>query len=140
MLFFFFNDTATTEIYTLSLHDALPIFVPLFRQQQCYPKPDKRLHQPADQILYGDDQGEESPHVQRRLLQFPLASHHALRSEEHTSELQSRQYLVCRLLLEKKKITIKTPSIRSTFALNVITSDTTYYDYIRSSHTSHTHR
>src|SRR3712207_7005849 len=70
---FFFNDTATTEIYTLSLHDALPISVfPAF---------------------------EASLPVAGRT--GTLAKR--LRSEEHTSELQSRQYLVCRLLLEKKK-------------------------------------
>src|SRR5476651_2910337 len=68
--FFFFNDTATTEIYTLSLHDALPI-------------------------------------SSRDGLSWPAERHPwttcGSRSEEHTSELQSRQYLVCRLLLEKKK-------------------------------------
>src|SRR3712207_7948601 len=73
-LFFFFNDTATTEIYTLSLHDALPI--------SCPPGTFRSVHAPPP----------------RRLVQDA-----ALRSEEHTSELQSRQYLVCRLLLEKKK-------------------------------------
>src|SRR3712207_9161821 len=96
--YFFFNDTATTEIYTLSLHDALPIsairpslpgllpraqaialgtvtsvydalYVALAEMEQC-------------ELVTADDK---------------------LRSEEHTSELQSRQYLVCRLLLEKKK-------------------------------------
>src|SRR3712207_7315489 len=70
--FFFFNDTATTEIYTLSLHDALPIFATTWSR-------------------------------------WATTSAHSTwtwrcrRSEEHTSELQSRQYLVCRLLLEKKK-------------------------------------
>src|SRR3712207_9014289 len=75
-LFFFFNDTATTEIYTLSLHDALPISGELL---------------PGVRVL--DD------------LALRGASHlpRHPRSEEHTSELQSRQYLVCRLLLEKKK-------------------------------------
>src|SRR6266550_9247913 len=68
--FFFFNDTATTEIYTLSLHDALPIS-PGFIQ------------------MFGARFG---------CVQFTPA-----RSEEHTSELQSRLHLVCRLLLEKKK-------------------------------------
>src|SRR5258707_10300209 len=72
--FFFFNDTATTEIYTLSLHDALPI-----------------LARPCD-IPY------QSGRIWRKI--FPRSWE---RSEEHTSELQSRQYLVCRLLLEKKK-------------------------------------
>src|SRR5579872_7627149 len=67
--FFFFNDTATTEIYTLSLHDALPIWP---RARPC----------------------------RRRGTPWCCGR---LRSEEHTSELQSRPHLVCRLLLEKKK-------------------------------------
>src|SRR5437762_12888242 len=78
--FFFFNDTATTEIYTLSLHDALPISELLERQE--------------------DARAVEEPHDDR------LAVHGesiVMRSEEHTSELQSPMYLVCRLLLEKKK-------------------------------------
>src|SRR5208337_5523203 len=69
--FFFFNDTATTEIYTLSLHDALPISSPLPAL--------KPAHMPAFSAVRP-----------------------ASRSEEHTSELQSPMYLVCRLLLEKK--------------------------------------
>src|SRR3712207_7829470 len=78
--FFFFNDTATTEIYTLSLHDALPISVaPSFRRSRSA-EPMSSLRGRAGRVL-----GRVS------------------RSEEHTSELQSRQYLVCRLLLEKKK-------------------------------------
>src|SRR5947209_15776260 len=77
-LFFFFNDPATTEIYTLSLHDALPIST--FRRQQSFGK-----------------SGGLTPAVIRSI------SAAVPRSEEHTSELQSRQYLVCRLLLEKKK-------------------------------------
>src|SRR5216684_9206409 len=76
--FFFFNDTATTEIYTLSLHDALPIFAPARR--------------PAS------SQGGPRP---RR--SGSRACRAGRRSEEHTSELQSRLHLVCRLLLEKKK-------------------------------------
>src|SRR2546429_8716351 len=80
--FFFFNDTATTEIYTLSLHDALPIW----RQ----PRP------------CGGSAGRESLArvVRRGRLPGRLPDR---RSEEHTSELQSRLHLVCRLLLEKKK-------------------------------------
>src|SRR5215831_21408360 len=70
LFFFFFNDTATTEIYTLSLHDALPI---------SFPRP-------------------WSPGSPRRTSRGP-----GVRSEEHTSELQSLRHLVCRLLLEKKK-------------------------------------
>src|SRR3989442_13191149 len=69
--FFFFNDTATTEIYTLSLHDALPIWT----------------------VAVGSGTWEEAWAC---ALERP-------RSEEHTSELQSRPHLVCRLLLEKKK-------------------------------------
>src|SRR5476651_411360 len=72
---FFLNDTATTEIYTLSLHDALPIL-----GRQC-----PGALQTASCSMK------------------PMASSRCCRSEEHTSELQSRQYLVCRLLLEKKK-------------------------------------
>src|SRR6266403_6322691 len=71
LFFFFFNDTATTEIYTLSLHDAPPISVPRGKD---------------DGLLF-------------RHLPSPLVP----RSAEHTSELQSRRDLVCRLLLEKKK-------------------------------------
>src|SRR5947209_20591548 len=82
-IFFFFNDTATTEIYTLSLHDALPI------SEFSNPRPAGREAAPADGLA----ERRECGRVWR-----------ILRSEEHTSELQSRQYLVCRLLLEKKKI------------------------------------
>src|SRR5258707_8622136 len=95
-LFFFFNDTATTEIYTLSLHDALPISA----GAQCAATVLLvfNLDAPA-QLQPRPQQGEAlGPQSSRRL------QHSAgLRSEEHTSELQSRQYLVCRLLLEKKK-------------------------------------
>src|SRR3712207_9165912 len=84
-LFFFFNDTATTEIYTLSLHDALPICL--------RPAPQDSPHDRSRQRL-GEGRGVCLPAWRTR----PV-----VRSEEHTSELQSRQYLVCRLLLEKKK-------------------------------------
>src|SRR2546430_5152808 len=76
-VFFFFNDTATTEIYTLSLHDALPIYVA------------RRL--------------ERAGAVVTRLTDVGATLVHWPRSEEHTSELQSQSNLVCRLLLEKKK-------------------------------------
>src|SRR6476659_11498085 len=72
---FFFNDTATTEIYTLSLHDALPI---------CTTGPSVTI--PWESVI-------------------PVPGGSASRSEEHTSELQSLRHLVCRLLLEKKKTT-----------------------------------
>src|SRR5437867_7014117 len=86
-LFFFFNDTATTEIYTLSLHDALPIW---------------RERRPVDGPV-----GER-----------PVHEDHRLRSEEHTSELQSPYDLVCRLLLEKKK---KTKIYYTMFQNNLLT-------------------
>src|SRR3712207_8850210 len=96
--FFFFKDTATTEIYTLSLHDALPI--------SAAPPPSRARvrHWLADSAV-ADAKGRGKlallPPV---LLEVPgtEATPVAPRSEEHTSELQSRQYLVCRLLLEKK--------------------------------------
>src|SRR5229473_8511435 len=82
--FFFFNDTATTEIYTLSLHDALPI---------CH---GEETFRSLDETL---ERGKGA--LERR-------------SEEHTSELQSLAYLVCRLMLEKKKKKIKTYSLYKT--------------------------
>src|SRR3712207_9256824 len=92
ILFFFFNDTATTEIYTLSLHDALPIF-PIQRRQGSA-QDQGRVEGPGFVRA-----GKRPPQRQRRAQDFRADR----RSEEHTSELQSRQYLVCRLLLEKKK-------------------------------------
>src|SRR3712207_7027497 len=98
LVFFFFNDTATTEIYTLSLHDALPIF-----------RRDERAgaHGARDRGLEprhrrGLPRRGRRPAAGRRRAALPRHVRRA-RSEEHTSELQSRQYLVCRLLLEKKK-------------------------------------
>src|SRR5215471_21470209 len=85
--FFFFNDTATTEIYTLSLHDALPIAD--HRQRSLVGKKLARLRADSRARAARADQ----------------------RSEEHTSELQSRRDLVCRLLLEKKKKKKKTSFI-----------------------------
>src|SRR5258708_15338871 len=85
-LFFFFNDTATTEIYTLSLHDALPISLMLI---VCSP-------------------ARSASQETMRLL-----SETSTRSEEHTSELQSPDHLVCRLLLEKKKLLIHRDSASS---------------------------
>src|SRR5258708_10788307 len=73
-IFFFFNDTATTEIYTLSLHDALPILLDIIRRDVAAGQ--VRIDNPTQNLE---------------------------RSEEHTSELQSPDHLVCRLLLEKKK-------------------------------------
>src|SRR2546430_11978894 len=84
--FFFFNDTATTEIYTLSLHDALPIWAPRWRRRS--------------------GSSMRRTVCPRRVTATPTARASGLlgrtRSEEHTSELQSQSNLVCRLLLEKK--------------------------------------
>src|SRR2546430_14397956 len=85
LFFFFFNDTATTEIYTLSLHDALPIS-------------GQDEHGDEEHQQHGaDDRGRD-----HRLLD-EVGDLLLRRSEEHTSELQSQSNLVCRLLLEKKK-------------------------------------
>src|SRR5256885_9048657 len=86
--FFFFNDTATTEIYTLSLHDALPISPRSLRSGS---RP-----VPIDPNLPVESDGTDSPWLTGQL--------RLARSEEHTSELQSPCNLVCRLLLEKKKM------------------------------------
>src|SRR3712207_7471599 len=90
---FFFNDTATTEIYTLSLHDALPICTTTDRSLTVPPSADP----PAGSVQVVCHVGTAAHRPLRRVPQC------VPRSEEHTSELQSRQYLVCRLLLEKKK-------------------------------------
>src|SRR5436305_9818933 len=88
-LLFFFNDPAPTEIYTLSLHDALPISDPEILDRHLeYVARIRRSHR------YGP---------QRKQRYQVVAALVSLRSEEHTSELQSRPHLVCRLLLEKKK-------------------------------------
>src|SRR3989442_3276978 len=92
--FFFFNDTATTEIYTLSLHDALPIS---FQLRPLKP--------------------EDSPSLEQTILRRGSTRRFAQRSEEHTSELQSRPHLVCRLLLEKKKTRNEGPHMWSLISI-----------------------
>src|SRR5688572_32877161 len=82
-VFFFFHDPATTDIYTLSLHDALPIFRPTRSPSPTRPT--------------------TSPRSQRSAAPVRTRRSRWRRSEEHTSELQSQSNLVCRLLLEKKK-------------------------------------
>src|SRR2546427_6655690 len=92
--FFFFNDTATTEIYTLSLHDALPISVRACATfGRCTELDESRAGG------RGSASGRRNRHAKER-------------SEEHTSELQSQSNLVCRLLLEKKKNDAKSAIIR----------------------------
>src|SRR2546427_9625868 len=92
-VFFFFNDTATTEIYTLSLHDALPICMAAFRTGQSDFLP---VQSPSE----AEAVRKTNPTALVQALTPSLAG---FRSEEHTSELQSQSNLVCRLLLEKKK-------------------------------------
>src|SRR3712207_8842908 len=89
----FFNDTATTEIYTLSLHDALPISGISVGSERLW---FFDLTETQRAILF-------DIRLPRVLLGACVGASLAVRSEEHTSELQSRQYLVCRLLLEKKE-------------------------------------
>src|SRR3989442_3564766 len=92
-MFFFFNDTATTEIYTLSLHDALPI---------------SRWTRPSG----SDAVACRQPHPEGPSIAAPVTEDVSRRcgpesrSEEHTSELQSRPHLLCRLLLEKKQVIV----------------------------------
>src|SRR5690348_17571637 len=92
-IFFFFKDTATTAIYTLSLHDALPIC--LYTQSQC------------DSLGYREFPGNIGIELELRHavdgVSAEVSERSECRSEEHTSELQSPVHLVCRLLLEKKK-------------------------------------
>src|SRR3712207_7987590 len=99
MHFFFFNDTATTEIYTLSLHDALPIWS---GRTLAFAWLVTLALSSLPAIVAVELAGVRPAAASWGTLAaaVPLT---ALRSEEHTSELQSRQYLVCRLLLEKKK-------------------------------------
>src|SRR3712207_7184545 len=96
-VYFFFNDTATTEIYTLSLHDALPILSLTKTHIGSFTHGQLGFYQ-----LTAGNAGPSPTSGTVRITDTLPA-----RSEEHTSELQSRQYLVCRLLLEKKKKHIK---------------------------------
>src|SRR3712207_8416775 len=102
--FFFFNDTATTEIYTLSLHDALPICRRAGRGERRGRRPARAAARRA--LLRGGGYRRWRRRGRRCARLSRARCGRACRSEEHTSELQSRQYLVCRLLLEKKKICI----------------------------------
>src|SRR3712207_8414411 len=92
----FFKDTATTEIYTLSLHDALPICVDIMFDVVAAAMPHIQSGTLKALATTGARRAPQLPDV-------PTIGEAFMRSEEHTSELQSRQYLVCRLLLEKNK-------------------------------------
>src|SRR5207302_10941994 len=104
-LFFFLTATATTEIYTLSLHDALPILTEVYERavtsldSEEYRKIAQSLPAFADFMQRTKSLAQNAPVAK----QPPLLRKALARSEEHTSELQSRENLVCRLLLEKKK-------------------------------------
>src|SRR2546430_8726596 len=104
--FFFFNDTATTEIYTLPLHDALPISEGRRAPAGGWPG-DARS---SDLMVVGLDLG---------------SGDRARRSEEHTSELQSQSNLVCRLLLEKKKkaVRLRSPPLHHVFVRQYAPAD-----------------
>src|SRR3712207_8598401 len=103
-MFFFFNDTATTEIYTLSLHDALPI---LRITSAIWPLTSRKSSEVTSFAVMRM--------TGRRAVASSARRRATSRSEEHTSELQSRQYLVCRLLLVKK-LTRSTSSVVQTTA------------------------
>src|SRR5687767_16015196 len=99
MILFFFNDTATTEIYTLSLHDALPISRALCRHQPPWGAGcGHGVWSALGVFIDRPDPRSIVWHLRRSAPPMTCG-----RSEEHTSELQSLAYLVCRLLLEKKK-------------------------------------
>src|SRR2546430_14634109 len=95
IFFFFFNDTATTEIYTLSLHDALPISKSI----------DELFSSIPERFRLREALNIPGPYSETEVIQYfkDRAAENSNRSEEHTSELQSQSNLVCRLLLEKKK-------------------------------------
>src|SRR2546430_3196770 len=108
-MFFFFNDTATTEIYTLSLHDALPISPRYITGELCFrgsPYGGEGPQHATGSMKDSEMADLTSIHGFRiaplvKIVHFP----ENLRSEEHTSELQSQSNIVCRLLLAKKKTT-----------------------------------
>src|SRR2546427_8651805 len=102
LFFFFFNDTATTEIYTLSLHDALPIST---AKRACSRESDDGL-----EVIPPERQRHAAGTAAAAHQLAPVHRDH--RSEEHTSELQSQSNLVCRLLLEKKKKDTNTHAAR----------------------------
>src|SRR5205823_13400015 len=100
---FCFQTTPTTQTYTLSLHDALPISRLSQRWRRLWRRREYRgPHRQGLPARSGPGVGSGIPRVASRRLRVHSRGRHAVRSEEHTSELQSLAYLVCRLLLEKK--------------------------------------
>ena len=99
---FFFNDTATTEIYTLSLHDALPIFA--FQSSEAFLSDSSSHASFAKQADFAEIADYALGALQAQFSDSARLA--ANRSEEHTSELQSPDHLVCRLLLEKKILNV----------------------------------
>src|SRR5260221_8734027 len=101
LFFFFFNDTATTEIYTLSLHDALPISMTARRLQRRKRQPQCSANvTTAQQLLKSADRKSTRLNSSHTVISYAVF---CLKKKEHTSELQSHSDIVCRLLLEKKK-------------------------------------
>src|SRR5205823_13948307 len=99
-----FTATATTEIYTLSLHDALPIFTPDPNWPGLFADPNRQRFDVDKMLEVADWIDSQIKSIQSA--NYTPQSLATTRSEEHTSELQSLAYLVCRLLLEKKKTTV----------------------------------
>src|SRR5207302_9816819 len=98
--YFFFDDTSTTQLYTLSLHDALPISSSAIRCSSSSSSPPSYRSLISTSSVCSGRPTRPWQYAIARLMSVPPPS---WRSEEHTSELQSRENLVCRLLLEKKK-------------------------------------
>src|SRR5258708_30052464 len=101
MFSFFFNDTATTEIYTLSLHDALPISRKTTSWH--WDEPQLQAFETLKTLMCQKPVLLQPDFTKCFYLQTDASAYEVRRSEEHTSELQSPDHLVCRLLLEKKK-------------------------------------
>src|SRR5687767_15579514 len=107
--YFFLHDTVTFELHTLSLHDALPIYRRLERHALVERPRHVRVRHVPHRRRVDADGVQVGLHVAGAEVDHPVPVHRPGRSEEHTSELQSLAYLVCRLLLEKKKARESSP-------------------------------